>query len=142
LEVGDRIEKGDVVAVVNSQLAQDDLELRVAELESVEAKRRASEKTRDEAKKRFDAMVEIMRKVPNAVSPDDLRAAQLTWQKYIEEELAEAANVRRAGHAVLRALAVLRMHEVRADISGKVTTIFKNRGEAVKELETVVQIRN
>jgi hypothetical protein len=138
LEVGDKVERGDLVALVNPLLAQYDLEITVMKFESAEAKRRAAEKTRNEAMKRYDALMHN-RRLP--VSEDDRRAAELTWERSIEAEFTESANVRAAGRQVVRALNVLKMYEVRADIPGVVRAICKSRGEAVKELETVVQIR-
>ncbi len=40
------------------------------------------------------------------------------------------------------ALTTLRMHEIKAKISGVVKVIYKNRGDAVKDLEPVLQIQN
>jgi WD40 repeat protein len=142
LEVGMHVEKDQLLALVDPKLALDDLEVKVAKFEASDAERRAAEKTRDEAKKRLDGINATVRAVPASVSQDEQRAAVLTWQRYIEEEVAKRAAMRQADRELNAALTQLRMHEVKADISGVIKVIYKNRGDAVKKLDPVLQIQN
>ncbi len=142
LEVGEKVEKGQTLGLVDPKLALDELEVKVAKFEAADAERLAAEKTRDEAKKRYEAILATNRKVPGAVSPDEMRAAELTWQRYVQEEVAKRAALRQADRELNAAHTQLRMHEVKAGIAGVVKLIFKNRGDAVKKLDPLLQIQN
>jgi hypothetical protein len=140
MELGDKVQEGDLLGVVDPNLALEDLEIKVAKFTSAEADRRASEKTRDEAKKRYDAMIKLQRLNPRSVSDEEVSGGELTWQRYIEEEIAKAAMVRVAERELLRSLAILRMHEIHSPENGAIRVIYKKRGEGVKNLEPVCQI--
>ena len=89
LEVGDEVQKNQLVALVNPALALDDLGIRAAKLEATESDRRASEKTRDEAHKRFQQQSLLRQK--GAGSDEEYRSAELFWRRYIDEESGKAA---------------------------------------------------
>ena len=61
LEVGDTVEEGQLLARVDDRLARDALAIKQAAVEAAEAHRRNAAKTRDEAKKRFDATTQSTR---------------------------------------------------------------------------------
>ncbi len=140
LKVGDRVEEGQLIALVDSRLALDELEVKVAKFEAADAERLAAETTRNEAKRRYEAMLATARRVQGAISPDEMRAAELTWQRYIQEEVAKRAALRQVDREVNAALTQLRRHEIRSPVAGVIRKIYKQRGEAVKALESVFQI--
>jgi RNA polymerase sigma factor (sigma-70 family) len=140
LRVGDQAKEGQLLARLDDRLARAEVEIRSSKVEAAEAEHRASEKTREEAKKRFDGIQATIRAVPSAISKDEQRAVELTWQRYIEEEKAKEAGVRQAKHELEIAQTQLSMHEVRSPVTGVIRTIYKHRGEAVKALEPVFQI--
>jgi multidrug resistance efflux pump len=142
LEVGDRVEKGDLLAMVKPSMALDDLEMKVASYRAAEADRRASEKTRDEAHARYDGMTNSRLRVKGSVSDDEYRGAKLTWERYIEEEKSKTGAREKAERELNGSMTQLRMHEIRAMCSGVVKVIYKNRGDAVKNLEPVLHIEN
>jgi hypothetical protein len=94
LEVGDKVEEGQLLGLVNPALALDDVAVKVAALEIAEADRQAAVKTRDEAEKRYDAMTRARKTFRRSVPDDAYRGAKLTWDRYIQEEKARAAAVR------------------------------------------------
>ncbi len=142
LEVGDRVKRGQLLALVDPKLALDELEIKVAGFDAAEAERRAAEKTRDEGKKRYEGILAARRVVQNAVSNDETRAAELTWQRYLEEEIAKRGALRKAERELNAASTTLHMHEIKAHISGIVKVIYKNKGDSVKALDPVLQIQN
>jgi len=142
LEVGDAVKKDQLVALVDSVVALDELVIKTTRFSGAEADRLASEKTRDEARKQFESIARGMQAQPRTVSVEDARAAELTWQRSIQEEIAKAAAVRQAEHELRGTLNQLRQYEVRAGLSGVVTALYRAPGEAVKALEPVLQIQN
>jgi len=141
LEVGDRVEKDQVLVLIDPKLAVDELEIKIAQFDAAEAERRAAEKTREEGKKRYGAFLSSRgRAVPPGLLHDEARDAELTWQRYLEEEIAKRAALRQADRELTAALTTLRKHEIRSPVSGVIRKISKQPTEAVKALEPVVQI--
>lgn len=140
LKVGERVENGQILAMADPKLALDDLEVKIAKFEEAEAARRSAEKARDEAQKRYEGFLAVTRRTPNAISQDELRVAQLTWDRFREEEIAKRAALRIADRELNIALTQLRMHEIRSPVAGVIRKIYKQRGEAIKKLESVFQI--
>jgi multidrug resistance efflux pump len=140
LRVGDRVEEGQLLARVDDRLARTEVAIQQAKLEAAKADHRASRATRDEAQKRYDALVNTKKRAPGAVAEDDVRGAKLTWDRYKEEERAKAAGVAVAEANLRAAQTILARHEIRSSVRGVIKAIYKNRGEAVKALESVLLI--
>jgi WD40 repeat protein len=142
LDIGDKVEQGQVVAVVNPVLAVDDLEVKRAKLDAAEADRRAARANKEEARKRYESMTEQRRKYRNSVSDEDYRAAKLYWDRYIQEELAKEAAVVQAQRELSGTLTQLRMHEIKAAIPGVIKLVYKYTGDAVKSLDQILQLQD
>jgi multidrug efflux pump subunit AcrA (membrane-fusion protein) len=140
LRPGDRVKRGQVVAVVAPTRAVTELKTKWKLLDAAEADRGASEVTRDEALKRRQAMGRQRRISPRSVSDDDYRGAKLSWERYTQEEIALAAAVRRRQHELRLAAAELNAHEVRSPLAGYVKVLYRRVGECVKELEPVLRV--
>jgi hypothetical protein len=138
--VGQKVEPGQLLGLVNPVLALDEVAARVARLDMSEADRRASEKTRDEYKQRWENMIEAGRRAARPAQ-DDLRAAGFAHARYLEEEVAKAAAVRQAERELSAAVTVLQMYEIRGLLRGVIKHFYKNPGEAVKNLEPVLLIQ-
>ncbi len=142
LEVGDEVRAGQIVALVDPELALTDLAIKVSTLDAAEADRRASQKTMEEAERRVSAMEESNRRVPGSVSKDDYEMGKLTAKKYHEEEISKRSAVIKAQQELIQAQTIVAKHEIHATISGIIKVIYKNRGDAVKTLEPVMQIQS
>ncbi len=138
LQVGDHVEPGQLLALVNPSLAIDELNSKVAKLHAAEAEVRVAEKTKLEAEKRYASATQAYR--GRAISEDDWRAAKLTWDRYMEEEYVKRAAVRQAQAEVQAALTMLQMYEIRSNVRGTIRGFAKKAGEGVKSLETVLTI--
>src|SRR5262249_13085884 len=62
--------------------------------------------------------------------------------RYEQEELSKGAQVKVTQRDISAAWTTLKMHEIRASIGGVVKVMYKNRGDAVKSLEAVLQIQD
>jgi hypothetical protein len=142
LEVGDVVRAGQTVAVVDPILALGELQIKIAALNSAESEARASKKTKEEAERRVSAMEASMQRVPGSVSRDDYEGARLTASRYREEEVAKGAAVIKTQQELTQANTILTKHEIHATISGDIKVIYKYRGDAVKNLEPVLQIQS
>jgi WD40 repeat protein len=142
LDLGDKVEQGDLLAMVNPVLALDDLDVKCKKLDQAEADREASKRTKEEAEIRYKSMMAQRARNLKSVSDEDYRGAKLTWDKYIYEEIAKTALVRQSQRELSASLTQLKMHEIRASTSGVIKFQYKYTGDAVKTLEPVLQIQN
>ena len=76
-----------------------------------------------------------------AVDAATLEAAKSAQDLAVEAVPAKEAAVREAEAVVKKAEIILGMYEIRSPVRGVVKAILKHRGEAVKSLETVVEIQ-
>jgi WD40 repeat protein len=136
-----RVQEGELLGLVDPSIARDDTIIKIAKLQASESEWRASEKTRDEAKKRYETLLEL-RKNGNGVAAEELRGALLTYERYIEDSKAKFHGVDVARSELRQAQSILKLHAIRAAISGAITDVYKHRGEAVKEQDPLFQIQN
>jgi multidrug efflux pump subunit AcrA (membrane-fusion protein) len=141
LREGDTVEEGQLLARVDDTLARDEVAGRRAAVDAARADWQASVKTRDEAEERYTTISRRYHGGPGSVSLEDYRGAKLTYDRYVFEEVARKAAVAKAEAELRQAQTALRMHEIRSPVRGCVRDIYKNRGEAVRALEPVVQVR-
>jgi RNA polymerase sigma factor (sigma-70 family) len=144
LKKGDTIEEGQLFAQLDDDLARGDVVIQEAKVKSAEADKAAAEKTRDEAKARYETKQKLyygnvggIRAVPK----EDLTGALLTWNKYIYETVSKEEAVKVAEQELAQARKILQMYQIRSPSRGVIKAIYKRPGEAVKALETVFVIQ-
>src|SRR5205823_202374 len=96
------------------------------------------EKTRDESKNRYDRAYALWQR--GAESKENVDAALLTWERYKYETVSKAEAVKTAERELGQAETILDLHVVRSKFNGQVKTIVKHKGEAVKNLDTVLEM--
>jgi RNA polymerase sigma factor (sigma-70 family) len=139
LKEGDRVEKGELLGRLDDRLARKEFEIKKAKIQAAEADFIASEKTRDEAKTRFDRIKRLL--ATGTVPMEEYNAAKLTWDRYIEEVKARKASLVVAQLEMEQAQILLQMCEIRSPVRGIIQAIQKKQGEAVTELEGVFRIK-
>jgi len=140
LRVGDAVEKGRLLAIVDEAPALEALSESADALEVAELAYQTTVKTKEEASRRAASAEYLWQKGKGFISEDDYRAAQLNRDRYGEEEKEKLAVAHFAEHKVRTALADLEACEVRSSDRGVVKAILKRRGEAVHSLEAVVRL--
>jgi WD40 repeat protein len=138
LEVGDRVEKGEVVAMVDPILAVNKVAIQITRYDAADADRIASQRTKDEYHRKYQSYLNS----GPAISKDDLEGARLGWLRYEQEEIAKREKTKEEERSLHAELTMLRKHELRATISGIVQVLYKSRGDAVHHLDQVLQIQN
>jgi WD40 repeat protein len=145
LKPGTVVKEGQLLGMINPDLALDDLGVAIAELDASDAKHRASTKTKEEAMSRLDRAEILFTK--GSIPKEELDGARLTVERYRFEEIENFNGIVSARKKLGRAYTTLKQHEIRASISGVVNSLYKHtKGEAVKGLEkgadTVVVLQN
>jgi WD40 repeat protein len=142
LEIGDMVKAGQLLAVVNPAITQDELAIKVAKLDAAEADRRAAIKTKEEAERRYEVLVKLRARNPRLVPEDDFQAARLAAEKYTQEMVSKTALLEQAKRELCGTLTTLKMHTIRAPVSGEVKQIYKFLGEGVKNLDTLMHLQS
>ena len=145
LKEGDHVEKDQLVALVDDSLARADEAIKVAKVAAAKADETASVKTREEAKQRWETQRKLFGSNAgglHATSQEDLRGAELTYFKYLYEVISKGEAIKVAEQEFKQAQKTVSMYEVHPKISGIVKQINKHVGEAVKSLDSVMQIQN
>jgi WD40 repeat protein len=136
------VAKDELLGLVDPSVARNDTQIKIAKLDASKAEWRASGKTKDEALKRYESLLEASRRAPGSVAPEEIRGARLTWERYIEDENAKFQAINVAKQELQQAQTLLKLHEIRATVPGVVKEITKNLGESVKEQDQVLLIQN
>jgi WD40 repeat protein len=143
LKENDEVQEGQLLALVDPMLSIREFAIKKAKVEAAKADLEASIKTRDEAEQRYKTQIKLSNvKGTIATSEEDVRGAKLTWDRYIYETYSKQEAITVAEQELNQVLTTLTMHEVRSDISGTIKTMYKSRGEAVKNQDPVVQIQD
>jgi WD40 repeat protein len=142
LDIGDRVRKDQQLGVINPELALEEVGTKQAKLEAADADVRGAMAYKEEAIIKLAAIVDVRNKVKNGVSREEYGAAKAQAEKYKEEEIAKRAGVVQAQRELSASLTQLRQHMIRASINGVIKTVYKQPGEAVKNLDAVLQIHN
>jgi WD40 repeat protein len=140
LKVGDEIHEGQLLALVDPSLTLAEFDAKRVAVDAAKADFKASEKTRDEALERYKTQQRLYQN--RACSYEDLRGAELTWYKYDQEAVSKGSAIGKAEAEMRQALTTLKLHQIFARRSGVINKIDKQSGEAVKNLETVLQIQH
>ena len=135
LRKGDAVEEEQLLARLDDRVAREEVSVAEAKFRAAKADLTSSEKTRDEANHRWRQH----RKLP--ASEEDVRGAELIYYRYRYEAESKVEAVNVAGGELNVARTKLDLYHIRSPVRGVITRIYKHRGEGVKALESVLQIR-
>jgi RNA polymerase sigma factor (sigma-70 family) len=139
LKVGDAVEEGQLIGLVEDELARDDQDLARAKVAAAEAEVTVSEKSRDEAEQRWAAVQKL--KARGVIADEEFRAAKLSFDRFFWETKTKEAAAEVARLEMKRAQRILEQYEIRSRVRGVITKVNKYSGEGVHALEPVVQVR-
>lgn len=137
---GDEVKVNDLLGRLDARLANADYLIRQAKVTAAVADWEASQKLTEETYARYDTQKKLWQN--RATSFEEMRGAGVTWEKYVKETVAKQAAIETSKAELKQAETVLDMHEVRSKINGRIKTVNRKLGEAVKELEPVIEIIN
>jgi WD40 repeat protein len=143
LQEGMWVNQGDLVALVNPAVAYSELDVAASELKATEAERAAAVSAKRTTAWLEKSYADADARLPGSIPRQDIMKARQEAEKAIQDERVKDAALRSAKAKLNKAATTLQMYEVRASISGRVKTIYKNTiGEAVKPLDPLLQIQN
>ncbi len=141
---GDIVEEGDMLGLVDPVKALNDRIFKRAKIKAAEADHSAATFMAKEAQARLDRLDQLKRNGGGVVPAEDYSAAVLTRDKHVQEELSKKEGVNLSIIEFHQAEAELSLYQIRCMIPGKsrIMKIYKNKGEGVKNLESVMQLYN
>jgi multidrug efflux pump subunit AcrA (membrane-fusion protein) len=139
LRLGDRVEEGQVVGLIDPATALAAEKAAAGRLQAAEDELRSATKTREEAERRMKAMEAANRKVPSPRS-DAYQGAVLTFHRYREEEDTRATAVKTRKAELEHSRAVLATYMIRSPARGVVREIVKSPGEAVQSGDLLLRV--
>jgi len=144
LHDGDTITEGQMIALVNPDLALNDVASKNAKLLATEADVEAAQFLEREAEARKSRFDQVRAINPKAVTVEEYSAAILTHAKYYLEMIAKKEAVKTGKIEVKQAEIVYRQHQILNKLPGTSTVkmIYKSAGEGIKDLEPVLQLQN
>lgn len=142
LNEGDRVRKGDVLGVVNPEVALVEVQIKQAKVEASSADVGASRSMLAESRTRLSSAERANREARGTVSRDDIGALRVQVDRYASEVVAKGSAVTQSQRELAGSLATLNLYKLTAAIDGRVKTLYKNAGDAVKSLEPVLQLQN
>lgn len=142
LREGDLVKSNQILGVINPALALNELGIKQAKVEASAADVLATVAMKEESTRRLSAADRLRIAVKSGISDDDYGVLRVTVDKYKSEEVAKKAAVEQSKQELSGALTMLEMHLLRSSIAGRIKTVYKQNGEAVKNLESVLQIQN
>ncbi|MBY0231588.1 MAG: HlyD family efflux transporter periplasmic adaptor subunit, partial [Gemmataceae bacterium] len=141
LELGDKVQEGQILGLVNPALSIAEVSTKYNEILVAQAEVRVSQASMEESRHRLAGIRETLRINPKAIPRDDVGVAEVTVKKYTEEVVQKKAGVDVAQEKLSAANTTLNLHFVRANIDGIVRATYKQPGESVKNMESVLQIQ-
>jgi WD40 repeat protein len=143
LQVGDRVVRGQLLALINPAKSFDDISMKLAVLNSKAAERDLASKEKLLYAERYRNHMRINQTNPGTIPHDTLQETRISREKYTAEEEVKKREIEKSQSELRASMTDLKMHEVRAAIDGVVKAIYKNhQGDAVKPFEAILRIEN
>jgi RNA polymerase sigma factor (sigma-70 family) len=141
LKEGDRVQVGQLLGRLDDRLARDDYLLKQLKVELARSDYNAADKTKLEAKARYDTQLRLRNEGKRPSLDEAVRAAKLLWDKLTFDVDGKRTTVKIAELELKQAQHRMQSHEIRSSIDGVIKKIYKQRGEGVRAYETVMLIQ-
>ncbi len=137
LREDDVVEPDMLLGRLDDRVAHDELESKKAKVAMAEADLKTAVATRDEARVRWERVERLGR---TGSSPEEISERKLAYEKYYNDVFSKREGITVAKKEENQAETLVELHEIRSPIAGVIKTIYKHRGESVKNLEPVLQV--
>lgn len=136
----DDVKEGDILGLIRPDLALTELQSKQAKLIATRAEHGALVKVTVE----MNRLLGVTRGLVNsrAESKNEVNKAEVQYWKAKGDEDSKKAGIDVNQKEVEAAWTTLKLHTIRAPLSGTIRTLYKQPGEAVKDLDQVLQIQN
>lgn len=138
LTKGDAVVEGQLLAQLDDRLARADLTAREQKVVACKADLAGAKAIAQEAEAKYHTAEELKRR--NAIALEEYRSAVLTRDKMYSDSIVKQEAYKLAEIEVNVSKVICKQFEIRSRVNGVIARIHKRPGEAVQELETVLEI--
>jgi multidrug resistance efflux pump len=138
LRNGDRVVKGQLLVQLDDRPARSEVAIKEANVFASKADAEGAKSIANEAEEKLKTAEDLYKK--RAIALEEYRAANVTRDKMHYDTIAKLEAWKLAQIELNVAIINLEQYEIRAPASGTIAAIRKRPGEAVRELETVIEI--
>jgi WD40 repeat protein len=143
LKEGDPVDAGQLIAMLDDRLPRDELAIKKGQVVLAEVDLASAERARDEARDRYLTQMKLRSSAGGpATSEEDLAGAKLIWYRNHCDAVSKKEAISLANLMVHQSQTILGLYEIRTTIPGVIKRIHKHPGEAVRNLEPVLEVRN
>lgn len=139
LKIGDKVKVGQVLARLDDREARAVVAISKAKLDNAKADYLAAQAAEDEAHARLKRAAELVAK--DAITRDEYMAAEFTAKRFSQEALVKKTHIAIAEAEAQLARLRLENHQITSPFAGMVEAIERTSGEAAKQSDTIVVIR-
>jgi WD40 repeat protein len=136
IEEGASVKKDQLLALLDPSLAIDELNSKLAKMEAADAERLASEKIRDY----YEARYRMLLNLGPSASKDEVNEARAGWERYKQEVVSKGEEVKVAARELRQTETILELHAIRSTMNGEIKQLVRKGGEAVHNLEPVLEM--
>ena len=140
LSEDDEVEEGQILGMIRPDLAIDDLKTKEEKVRGAKGEYTAAVETSGEMNRQLRVATGL--KKGGAAALDDYYKAVISVARYKAEEVSKEAGVKVSQRELSGSWTTLKLHVIRAPIAGTIRTIYKQPGEAIKNLESVLLIQS
>jgi RNA polymerase sigma factor (sigma-70 family) len=141
LNVGDRVEKGQLLARLDDTLAHNQCAIERAKFHASQADLKAAEALRGYYEAEYRRAQGLRAAKAKAISEAEFQIAEAQWVKAVQDATSKVEAVKLAELGLERAQIMLAMHDIRSPTRGVIKHIYKSAGEAVKKYDPVFAIQ-
>jgi WD40 repeat protein len=138
VDEGTRVKEGDLLALVDPVLVVDELKSKLAKFDAAESDRVASAAIREFYKAQWETRRDLYNR--GVGTREEMLEARAGYDRYIQETISKGEAVKVAARELSQTETLLRLHEIRSEINGRVKKPIKFRGESVRELDPVLEM--
>jgi multidrug efflux pump subunit AcrA (membrane-fusion protein) len=138
LHVGDSVQKGRIVAQLDTRIAEQDLKVANAKLKLAEAELTVAQKDQEDAKRRFDVQKRL-KDTLDGIQTEDLKGSEIMWKRSIAEVKSKQAAIEVAQLEIERCR-LISSYTIRSPENGKIKSIRKQSGDPVSNGELIIEL--
>ena len=136
----DEVEEGQIIGMIRPDLSVADLSSKQAKVRQAKEDYRATVAISVEMNRQLDVTKGLYGK--GGATRDELFKAQVQLTKAKSDEYSKEAGIEVSQQEMSASWTTLKLHVIRAPLAGTIRTLYKQPGEAVKNLDNVVLLQN
>jgi WD40 repeat protein len=138
LKEDDEVSDGMLLGRLDDRVARDEYIAKTGKVTMADAEYKTAVSTRDEALVRWKRLERLG--PGGAAAKEEIDERRLAYEKYLNDVTSKKEAINQAKLEANQALTILRLHEIHSPVAGVIKTVYRHPGEALKNLDPVLQV--